>query len=111
MHIRNVHGSKPTQFVKRLPDFSPLIKSTKKIRKAKAVAIDQIVNVDDDNLILVVNDSFSGKEDNIATMEEIKEVPKPKLQRVLQEDLSLMNISENREEEDIPLTSAKELIK
>ena len=101
MHIRNVHGSKQSQPAKRLQDFTPLVKSPKKIRKAKAFAINRIEAVNDttgpDNSMILINDSFSGKEDVVdVPLGEKMDDKNVELGTVLPEDISLMNISENK---------------
>ena len=96
MHIKSVHGSMRTAASKRLQDFTPL--PAKKVRKAKKLAIDQISHLNTkeyDNSLLRADDSFSEKNPDVFTIEEIEQKQKPEPATILQEDLYLMNISLN----------------
>ena len=45
MHMRTVHGARPTKSQKRMTEFTPIVKPTKRVRKAKMIEIEQINNV------------------------------------------------------------------
>ena len=67
MHMKAVHGtSRPKRASKRLlPNFTPEIKPSKRSKKVKPLNMDTMINsevsIEDDNSILLVDDTFSGK--------------------------------------------------
>ena len=79
MHMKAVHGtSRPKRASKRLlPNFTPEIKPSKRSKKVKPLNMETMINsevsIEDDNSILLVDDTFSGKsmalEESIVVMD------------------------------------------
>ena len=66
MHMKSVHGTRPRRNSKRLRNFSPIIKSSKRCKNEKSLKMDLMINsegiIDEENSYLLVDDTFSGKE-------------------------------------------------
>ena len=82
MHIKNVHGSKPTRASKRLPNFTPIAKTSKRSKNVKELSMNLQINSEGilDESSFLVNDTFSGKENPLdeAVVVENKDEESPK---------------------------------
>ena len=107
MHMKTVHGPKPTRSSKRHPDFTPHTISTKKIRADMGL-----------DTTVMLNDTFTGKNVMVAIESEHPEIScdicdecfssqhelsshiegmHKKVNHILVEDLSLVNVSIDKE--------------
>ena len=85
MHVRNVHTRKPTKVSKRLQNFTPVIKSPKKVKTdVNRSVLSPIMGIEPLVTSLSVKKELF---DNTVNIEELHEV------QTLPEDISLMNIS------------------
>ena len=57
MHMKTVHGSRPTKASKRSPNFTPMVKTAKRSKPDNILNCDGVI---DDSSILMMEDSFTG---------------------------------------------------
>ena len=60
MHMKTVHGNKPVRASKRLPNFTPLVKRAKRSKPDEHIL--NCEGIVDDNSILLMENSFGGKD-------------------------------------------------
>ena len=69
MHMKTIHAPKPKRISKRLPNFTPLAKPSKRTKSEEHFNMNLLLNtegiIDEDNSILIIDDTFSGNQTSL----------------------------------------------
>ena len=89
MHMKTVHGNRPTRASKRLPNFTPVIKVAKRTKSDLGVL--NCEGIGDDSSILLIDDTFSGRD----APTEKDEITLSELDKVVSEQYTFENTGSN----------------
>ena len=76
MHMKAIHGPKPKRAAKRMSNFTPVAKQTKKSKTGdEMINSEGIIEVDDS--IILMDDSFSGRHTSIKPSVSLLDIDSP----------------------------------
>ena len=101
MHMKRVHAPSKKRILKRLPNFTPRVEEPKKLRHDGMNIMMNAEGVMEDDSILLLDDTFSGK-DNVETLNKAIEYSKP-VENVNNKVIKVITNDQNAHD-DIPRT-------